>query len=71
MRKKINITDFGFSFEGYGHYRVTYESPITFRRWSALVNNMPLIDSTKNADDPKRCDLENLRRVVKSNGRRI
>ena len=28
-------------------------------------NDMPLIDATKNTDEPKRCDLERLKRVVK------
>lgn len=64
--KKISISDFSFSFSGYGHYRVTYTSPITGKSWSTVTNNMPLIDATKNADEPKRCDLESLKYLVKN-----
>jgi len=28
-------------------------------------NNMPLIDATKNAEEPKRKDLEELKRICK------
>ena len=63
---KISISDFSFSFAGYGHYRVTYTSPITGKSWSTLTNNMPLIDATKNADEAKRCDLELLKYLVKN-----
>ena len=63
---KISISDFSFSFSGYGHYRVTYTSPITGKSWSTVTNNMPLIDLTKNADEPKRCDLESLKYLVKN-----
>ena len=63
---KISISDFSFSFSGYGHYRVTYTSPITGKSWSTVSNNMPLIDLTKNAAEPKRCDLELLKYLVKN-----
>ena len=63
---KISISDFSFSFSGYGHYRVTYTSPITGKSWSIVTNNMPLIDLTKNAAEPKRCDLELLKYLVKN-----
>lgn len=62
---KISIYDFSFSPSGYGHYKVTYTSPVTGKSWTATTNNMPLIDATKNADEPKRCDLEQLKRVAK------
>jgi hypothetical protein len=65
MKKKISISDFGFMPSGYGHYRVTYTSPITGKKWTTVTNDMPLIDATKNAEDPKRCDLERLKSVVK------
>lgn len=51
MATKTTIYDFNFEFAGYGHYKVTYD--------------MPLIDATKNADEPKRKDLEQLKRVCK------
>ena len=63
---KISISDFSFSFSGYGHYKVTYTSPVTGKNWSTVTNNMPLIDATKNADEPKRKDLEELKYLVKN-----
>lgn len=62
---KISINDFSFSFAGYGHYKVTYKSPTTGKQWAKVTNNMPLIDATKNADEPKRKDLEELKYLVK------
>lgn len=66
MATKTTIYDFDFEFAGYGHYKVTYTSPVTGKSWTAKTNDMPLIDATKNADDPKRCDLETLKRVCKN-----
>ena len=57
MNPKISINDFHFRFSGYGHYQVTYTSPKTGKRWVYTTNNMPLIDRTKNTEQPKRCDL--------------
>lgn len=62
---KISISDFSFTPSGHGHYKVTYTSSITGKSWTATTSNMPLIDATKNADEPKRCDLEQLKRVAK------
>ena len=64
--KKVEITDFTFLPSGYGHYKVTYRSPITGKEWTRVTNDMPLIDATKNADTPKRKDLEQLKSVCKS-----
>jgi hypothetical protein len=64
---KISISDFDFTFSGYGHYRVTYTSPVTGKSWTTVTNDMPLIDSTKNSDEPKKNDLETLKRIAKSN----
>lgn len=66
MRTKTEITDFRFEFAGYGHYKVTYTSPVTGKQWTVTTSNMPLIDATKNADEPKRCDLETLKSVCKN-----
>lgn len=63
--KRIDITDFRFMPAGYGHYKVTYTSPNTGKMWSITTSNIPLIDATKNAEQPKRKDLEELRRVCK------
>ena len=65
MKTSISISYFSFSFEGRGAYNVTYTSPITGKSWSSRTTNMPLIDATKNADYPKKCDLEQLKRVCK------
>lgn len=66
MTRKTTISDFRFEFAGYGHYKVTYTSPVTGKQWTAKTNDMPLIDATKNADEPKRRDLETLKRVCKN-----
>ncbi len=65
MTQKISISDFSFVFSGYGHYKVTYTSPTNGKQWAKVTNNMPLIDVTKNADEPKRKDLEELKYLVK------
>lgn len=66
MKTKTEITDFRFEFAGHGHYKVTYTSPVTGKQWTVTTSNMPLIDATKNSDEPKRCDLENLKSVCKN-----
>lgn len=63
---KIELSDFSFEFAGYGHYKVTYTSPSTHRQWSTVTNNIPLIDDTKNEDEPKKKDLEALKRMCKN-----
>ena len=65
MTQKISISDFSFVFSGYGHYKVTYTNPTNGKQWAKVTNNMPLIDATKNADEPKRKDLEELKYLVK------
>ena len=62
---KTKITDFTFITAGYGHYKVTYTSPVTGKQWTRTTNNMPLIDATKNADEPRRKDLNELKRLLK------
>ena len=63
--KKTQITDFTFCFASYGHYIVTYISPVTGKEWSKKTNDMPLIDATKNEEYPKRKDLDRLKRMCK------
>ena len=65
MEKQINLSDFEFQFSGHGHYKVTYISPVTNKRWDRITNNMPLIDATKNADNPKIKDLKDLKKYCK------
>jgi hypothetical protein len=66
MAKEISISDFDFKFSGYGHYKVTYTSPNTGKKWTKTTDDMPLIDDTKNSDDVKKVDLERLKRMCKS-----
>lgn len=63
---KTQLSDFSFVFAGYGHYKVTYTSPVTGKEWTKVISYMPIIDDTKNADDPKQADLNLLKRIVKS-----
>lgn len=65
MKKTISIYDFDFEFAGYGHYKVTYTSPVTLKKWTATTNDMTIIDATKNEDEPKVKDLEMLKRICK------
>ena len=66
MKNSIKLSDFSFQFSGYGHYKVTYTSPVTGKSWTTTTNNMPLIDATKNADEPKKVDLNELKNVCKN-----
>jgi hypothetical protein len=66
MKTKIKLSDFGFKFVSYGRYEVTYVSPVTRKEFKRQTTDMPLIDATKNADDPKRKDLEILKRICKT-----
>lgn len=61
----ISLSDFDFSFAGYGHYSVTYTSPVTGKKWTKVINDMTIIDATKNADEPKKKDLNYLKKIVK------
>lgn len=63
--KKSEITDFSFKFVGYGHYKVTYTSPKTGKQWSKIIDDMSIIDATKNEESPKQKDLERLKQLVK------
>ena len=65
MKRKTQLSDFTFIYKGRGAYKVKYESPATGKYWSTYTDNMPLIDATKNADEPKQKDLEELKRLCK------
>lgn len=65
MKNSIKLSDFTFQFSGYGHYKVTYTSPLTGKSWTVTTNNMRLIDAIKNADEPKKVDLNKLKNVCK------
>ena len=66
MRAKTTIYDFDFRFVSYGRYKVTYTSPVTGKKWTAQTTDMPLIDATKNSDEPKRKDLDALKWICKN-----
>lgn len=63
----------GFTFRkvSSGAYQVTYESDYdrkVGRYWTARIEDMTIIDATRNADTPKRKDVDRLRYLVKRNG---
>ena len=65
MIKKVKISDFSFIPSGYGAYIVTYNSPVSSKKWSKRITDMTIIDATKNSDFPKLKDLNRLRQIVK------
>ena len=67
MKKQssISINNFTFEFAGYGHYKVTFFSTLTNKSWYCVTHDMPLIDLTKNCDNPKQIDLIRLKRTCK------
>ena len=67
MKSTIKKSDFEFKFSNYGHYIVTYKSSKTLKSWTTVISNMPLIDSTKNTDYPKKVNLNHLKKLCKIN----
>ena len=65
--KANDLSNFSFTFAGYGHYKVTYKTG-RGDYWRALVTDMPTIDRTKNADWAKVEDIKHLRNLCKRNG---
>ena len=65
--RKIRISDFTFKLAGYGQYDVTFRSENTHKQWMAHCVDMRLIDATKNADEPKIKDLNDLKYFCKNN----
>lgn len=68
MKQKTQLSDFRFEFAGHGHYKVTYSSPKTCKKWHYTTSDMPLIDLTKNAEYPKRKHLDVLKWACKFYG---
>jgi hypothetical protein len=62
----MNITDFKFEFKGYGHYLVTYTSPVTGKQWKKTIFDMSIIDKTKGEEYPKKKDIIMLKKLCKS-----
>lgn len=76
--KANDLSGFMFRKTGSGCYQVTYTTPERGDYWVATINDMPLIDATKNAEWAKMKDIRHLRYVVKlhgihysSNGKRL
>ena len=62
-----DLSQFSFSFTGYGHYKVTY----TTKRgdyYKATITDMETIDNTKNSDNPKQKDIKIVRDMIKRTG---
>ena len=64
--KKISIYDFDFEKVGYGRYKVTHTSPVTGKSWTTTIDDMTIIDATKESDSPKVKDLELLKYFCKN-----
>lgn len=67
VMKANDLSRFIFNLAGYGHYRVTYKTGHG-DYWRALVDDMPSIDATKNAEWAKVADIKHLRDICKRIG---
>ena len=56
-----DLSAFTFTFSGYGHYVVTYTTPSGRYMYRVTIDDMTIIDDTKNADWAKLEDIEHLR----------
>lgn len=65
MKNQISLSNFNFQFAAHGHYKVTYTSPATGKSWTKTINDMTIIDETKNADSPTKKSLNHLKSIVK------
>jgi hypothetical protein len=65
MKTQISLSNFDFELAGYGHYNVTYTSFVTGKSWTKTINDMTIIDETKNAESPTKKSLNNLKSLVK------
>jgi len=63
---KISRFDFTFFPLPYGHFNVMYTSPVTQKNYFKIISNMRLIDKIKHEENPKKCDLIELKRIVKA-----
>ena len=65
MPNRTELSEFTFKFSGYGHYKITHKSPKTGKESVCVTSNMTLIDATKNSENPKQKDLNQLKRICK------
>ena len=63
-RKPIK-SDFQFLQSGHGHYKVTYFSPTTNKKWIKVISDMGLVDDVKNNDTPTKSRMHDLIRTIK------
>jgi hypothetical protein len=63
-----DLSAFTFKQVGHGHYKVTYTTPIRGDYWIATINDMTLIDATKNVEYARGSDIKRLMDVVKQKG---
>lgn len=66
-KNPIHKTDFTFIPNGFGHYKVTYTSPVTGKKWTTVTNKMYLTDKVLHQDFPLIKDMEELKRECKKN----
>jgi len=59
------LQNFNFKKIGYGHYQVTYTSPKTNKQYIGTIDNMNLIDSVINTDNPTQKNLNLLKKYIK------
>lgn len=64
----ITRSDFSKRATGFGIYKITFQSPATGKKWSALVTDMEYIDAVWGTDEPTKKALIELRRLVKRTG---
>ena len=48
--KANDLSQFTFTFSGYGHYVVTYTTPSGRYMYRVTIDDMTIIDATKNAE---------------------
>lgn len=66
--KANDLHNFSFEYAGSGCVKVTYSTDNRGDYWITYINEMPIIDATKNAEWAKTKDIEHLRDMVKRDG---
>ncbi len=65
---RYTIHQFTFTFKSYGIYSVQFATARRGDYYTALVDYMPLIDATKNSDEPTGAALRELAQYVRNHG---
>lgn len=63
-----DLHNFHFEWKGSGNCKVTYHTENRGDYWVAYINDMGIIDDTRNAEWAKVKDIERLRHLVIRNG---